>query len=336
MFPDDLPGDYNTPWEYALTDPYSFRIDNGYLQVKNNLSRNWVNIAPLSEFLAGANFDDVIKNYVSNSDDFVIDASSLLNSLEGISPTDINEDWQNYPFLSSSLHDDFVNDITINNSNDYTSSKITNAFKTIDIDFEELLGDNSSFQDVEANLSNHSNQLTNIQNALSNVQTDINGIKQVDNTQARDISTIQSQLNTLQNSINSINNSIQSINNNISNIKTNLQNQIDNISTWTSVNWGSNSDAYLYVNQKVHLVLFRAYCIIEKDTSSWTNIPDIAAIPAAYRPSFRTYISSSYGYNNNINVSIDGSTGKLQYRSSAGAKKDNVKDFYVSSVYAYR
>ena len=58
----------------------------------------------------------------------------MLASLEQISPGDINLNWENYPFLSSSLHDDFVYDLTLNNTKTYvTETTDNNAFKNINI-----------------------------------------------------------------------------------------------------------------------------------------------------------------------------------------------------------
>lgn len=223
IFVDELPGDYNAPWEYSLTDPYSFRVHDEHLQVKNNLSEDWVNMATLSDFLAGANFDAVIKEYIENADDFEIGTTSLANSLQLLPATIINENWEDYPFLSSSLHDDFVYAITLNQAQNYLNTTVSNSLKQIDIDVNQILKDNEvlnsngtkRINNINTELQTQKTNLQNVQSALQGVQRNVSSLQQTNNTQDSTLATIQSQLSSLQNSINTINGNITALTNSV-------------------------------------------------------------------------------------------------------------------------
>lgn len=211
IFVDSLPSTYNQPWEYSLTDPYSFRVHDGYLQVKNNLNTVWANVAPLEDFLSGANFDSVIKNYLMTANDFSIQSTSLLNSLQLLSATTINENWNNYPFLSSLLHDDFVHSITLNGSSSYVTESVDSntSFKNANINLTQILKDNhilkangtSNIQELLTNVATHGSNITQLQTSMQSVQSTLSDVTRINNTQTNNISSLDTKISDLQSKI---------------------------------------------------------------------------------------------------------------------------------------
>lgn len=211
IFVDSLPSTYNQPWEYSLTDPYSFRVHDGYLQVKNNLNTVWANVAPLEDFLSGANFDSVIKNYLMTANDFNIQSTSLLNSLQLLSATTINENWNNYPFLSSLLHDDFVHSITLNNSSSYVTESVDSntSFKNANINLTQILKDNhilkangtSNIQELLTNVATHGSNITQLQTSMQSVQSTLSDVTRTNNTQTNNISSLNTSISDLQSKV---------------------------------------------------------------------------------------------------------------------------------------
>ena len=266
IFVDSLPSTYNQPWEYSLTDPYSFRINDNYLQVKNNIGTTWTNVAPLQDFLTGANFDDTIQNFIEDTSDFEINSTSLLNSLENLSTTDINENWDDYPFLSSDLHNNFISQITCNDTESpYITETIdNNQFKNIDIDLNQAL------KDAQVLNNDGTPKINGIQNTLTTYGSDITDIQQ-------SIFSISDQINNniipdeLANSrdINDIKTQLSQISNQLATISNNLQNsiQIGNKSSkgWVEYTpthngstdrWGQNA-SFMYYNRDLALAWFR-------------------------------------------------------------------------------
>ena len=211
IFVDSLPSTYNQPWEYSLTDPYSFRVSDGYLQVKNNLNTEWTNIAPLEDFLSGANFDNVIKTYLMTANDFTIQSTSLLNSLQLLSATTISDNWNSYPFLSSLLHDDFVESITLNNTNTYVTTTVdpNTSFKKVNINLNQILKDNkiltntgaSNIQTMQSLLGTHTSDISTLQSSVRSIQNTLGGITSTNDTQTNDISSLNTQISNLQNKV---------------------------------------------------------------------------------------------------------------------------------------
>jgi len=340
IFVDELPPDYNAPYEYSLTDPYTFRINENYLQVTNNIDGVWKNVASLASFLEGANFDDVIEEYIERTGDFVIGTTSLANSLQALSASDIDSNWDNYPFLSSSLHDDFVNTITINQAQNYLSTTVTNSLKKINIDVNQILKDNEVLTSAGAKRINNINnelqtQKTNLQNTqttLSSVQQKINQIQQTDNSQNDTLSTIQSQLSNLQNSINSINNTITNINNTVNNkVDRGWQEYMQTAYGYTD-RWGESS-SYLFYNLSAHMAWARinySYEYKVKNKGKW-----IAESSAWFdiKPGYCQPISNLImAVSQNFFVKITNS-GKVHYLGYYGSDKDVDFDI-VTPVYA--
>ena len=222
--PSEIPPDYADPMHLQLTDGYTFRVNNGYLQVSNGLTTEWKNICTLDELLSGANFDNIIQSFIEEGD-YVIANESIINSILNISPTTVNDNWQSYPFLSSSLHDNFVEDILINNSSINVNTSLDNdGFKTVNLDLNTIIDNklNPAVSNLNNIIDTEKAKITTAQQNISSIQTQI-GTLNTSNTNH------ESSLNTIQNQLDNINNTLTSVNTNINN----LSNAIGN---WVTVN----------------------------------------------------------------------------------------------------
>lgn len=254
----DIPPDYATPMTWELENGYNFRVNNGYLQCTNGLSDQWKNICSLDDLFGQSDFNTIVKNFVENNEEYILDDQSLLASLEQISPGDINLNWENYPFLSSSLHDDFVYDLTLNNTKTYvTETTDNNSFKNINIDMTQILKDNevlsvdgsTVINNLQDTLNNQINDLNTAKNTLSGVQQDVQDL--IDN--GIDINEINSQLTSLQNGINAANTNISTLNTKIS-----------NLGKWTKYTLSAiSADSNIFYNRDLKL----AYIQVQKNIS---------------------------------------------------------------------
>lgn len=242
IFVDSLPSTYNQPWEYSLTDPYSFRIHDGFLQVRNNVNTEWANIAPLEDFLSGANFDNIIKTYLTTANDFNIQSTSLLNSLHLLSATTINENWSDYPFLSSLLHDDYIQNIKFNGSSNYITASVdpTTSFKGVDINLTQILKDykilkangSSNIQAISSKVNANEANISQLDSSVRSIQNDI------DNT-------MKPQLNDYGDRITANESNIETNKNNI----TTLQGNVGNVRYgWTKTYFRNNADTASITN----------------------------------------------------------------------------------------
>lgn len=222
--PSEIPPDYADPMHWQLTDGYTFRVSDGYLQISNGLTTEWKNICTLDELLSGANLNNIIQNFIEEGN-YVIANESIINSLLNISPAIVDENWQNYPFLSSSLHENFVKDILINDSaTNVNTSLDNNGFKIVDLDLNTVI-DNK------------------LNPAISNLNNIINTEKTKISTAQQNISSIQTQIDTLntnntnhETSLTNIQNQLNNINNTLTSVNTNINNLSNSIGDWITVN----------------------------------------------------------------------------------------------------
>lgn len=229
--PSEIPADYHSPLQLDLTDGYQFRIGIGtdgkhYLQVSNGLNDEWKNICSLEKLLDGANFNEIIKNFIENQD-YLAKDTSVLNSLKNIEFYTIDEDWEEYPFLSSSLHDTYVKDIKINGTSTNVTSTVDPAskFKTVNLDINTIV--NGLLSPVKADITT----------TQSNVSSNTNRISTVEGN----ISTINGQINSLQSAdivnttnINTLGDNFRGLSNNFAIFQQNTNNKITDIKTWNT------------------------------------------------------------------------------------------------------
>lgn len=231
--PEAIPPEYVDPMTWELTDGYSFRVNDGGLQVNNGLSSEWSTICTLDELIAGSNFNNIILEFLESAE-YNIPPENVISAIEDLSNTDVDADWENYPFLSSSLHDDFIKTITINNDSTNvheTVGPVTN-FKTVDLDIDAFLQSSSNtINNLQTTLNSIENDVNTIEENIGNVDIQdlsddlTNARNQISSTINPNISTLQTNMGTHDSRIGSIERSLQSINTQISNIRQEMNNR---------------------------------------------------------------------------------------------------------------
>ena len=255
----EIPADYHSPLQLDLEDGYRFRVHDGYLQLSNVLNEDtWENICTLQDLLTGANIDNIICNFIENGE-YTVNIDSLLESLRNISLSNIDSNPTDYPFLSRSLHDDFVKDITINSSSANVSSTV----------------DSNGFKNVNLNITNAiSGQITPIQNDIAAIQTRLQTAEQSLLTESQNIQTVNTQIGniiskdtTQDGTLNDILSELQTIRNSLSDLQSSFNSLSSGISHsgWSSYTvpsmQGSGGGATVnYYNPTLKLAVIKLKC----------------------------------------------------------------------------
>lgn len=207
---DEIPPDYEDPMQWSLSDGYEFRINDGKLQVHNILSNDWADICTLEDLLTGAGIRGMVKDIMGE------DISDVINDIQ---PIEVEKHWEEYPFLSSSLHNAYIKDLLIDETNTYVTSKLDNkdSLKYLNIDMNQILIDNEVLEPNGATrinkivdnftqqLNSQDTRITNINNSVSQLQNDTR------------VSSLQNDVTTLRGSINSNSARISTLEKSISN-----------------------------------------------------------------------------------------------------------------------
>lgn len=217
--PEDIPPEYVDPMTWQLKDGYKFRVHNGELQVNNGLSSEWAKIADISDLFSQGGFDTPLKDFLENNETFIINNISLIESLKNL---DGDDETAEYPFLSSSLHDDYVFDITVNGSYDNVNDTVNSStnFKTINIDL------NSFLTPLQEDIGDLDTELRKVISKQTTMTNDITGIKNL-NTQQNN------QLNIHMSNIQKNANDITDLNNRIASFESSINNRINNLLGWS-------------------------------------------------------------------------------------------------------
>lgn len=320
----EIPPDYEDPMSWKLTDGYIFAIIDDKLKVKHRSSNEWMDICSLSDFLNGANFDSIIEDFIQENSEYTINSDSLDNSIQNIQPTTINNHWEDYPFLSSSLHDNFVENISINGSSTNISESIdeNNGFKNVNIDMNSII--NPITTEINNAIDIERQRLDTANTSINSLQNQINNINTKNNNQDISLSDINNQLTNIGNQITSINNNIRNITNSLG-------------STWVRKDSQQNQNFAYYVNEDLKLVYFYVYAIIDSNSSTWKNISDLPAIKEDYCPKYSVYFASSTL--ENVAVALQrknaDNAGRFKYRAKGITSGNLPLDVYVCSIYTY-
>lgn len=328
---DEIPPDYEDPMQWGLSDGYEFRIDDGKLQVHNVLSNDWADICTLEDLLSGAGVRSMIKNIMGE------DISDVINDIQ---PVEVEAHWEEYPFLSSSLHGVYIKDLLVDETNTYVTSNLDNkdSLKYLNIDMNQILIDNEVLKPDGATrineivdnftqqLNSQDTRITNINNSVSQLQNDTR------------VSALQNDVTALRGSINSNSARISTLERSVSNkqdIKLSLlyQNAQPNYYDWR-----------IYSNGTI------CYCWLKWDATnlakepySWTigtSIYDWPSPPISYLPS-NLYDYRPLGpvtmidFNGKVQFALRDNDAGLYHRSLTG-KEIKSGRFYASTTYVAR
>lgn len=276
---DSIPAEYEDPMTWDLSDGYVFGINDGFLQFKNEMSDEWKTVCSLEDLLEGAGLLDIIKDYIEDNQDYIINGTSLLNSLKGVPSSSITLQWQDYPFLSSSLHDDFIYKLKLNNSENYVTETVdNNSFKNVNVDVNQILKDNGILNQDGTNVVNNlvtdletqSTLLGQTASALSVAQSDINTLK----NSGTDLSRLEARITSLENSVRTVNNNINTLNNKIKGLSV--------YTKYTGSFLNSSSDIFYNDSTKIAYVQIQlTYSHKKKNNKDWVKI---GSLPSKFNP----------------------------------------------------
>lgn len=328
----DIPPEYVDPMKWELEDGYTFAVNDGYLQINNGLSDEWKNVCTLNDLLLNADFPTAIQSYLENHNDYIIDSNALQNSISNISPITINDNWENYPFLTSLLRDDFVERILINNSEDNVLLSSNNGLKAVNLDIDTVINDkvNPIISNINSVMDTEKSKLTTAQNDIRYIQNQIDSIDVKNINQDGQISAINNKLNTISNQLTVLNNTVAQ---NIASLRSDIGN-------WRTINLGNYSHQHFYANEALRICWFCMQVNLTSNTSTWKKIPAIGVIPSEYRPSRDWYYVSHYAYGGKLNFRVareDDPTysGRFMYRCSSGASSSNPISIWFTGMYVY-
>lgn len=328
---DEIPPDYEDPMQWSLSDGYEFRIDDGKLQVHNVLSNDWADVCTLEDLLTGAGVRSMVKDIMGE------DISDVINDIQ---PVEVEAHWEEYPFLSSSLHGVYIKDLLVDETNTYVTSNLDNkdSLKYLNIDMNQILIDNEVLKPDGATrineivdnftqqLNSQDTRITNINNSVSQLQNDTR------------VSALQNDVTALRGSINSNSARISTLERSVSNkqdIKLSLlyQNAQPNYYDWR-----------IYSNGTI------CYCWLKWDATnlakepySWTigtSISDWPSPPISYLPS-NLYDYRPLGpvtmidFNGKVQFALRDNDAGLYHRSLTG-KEIKSGRFYASTTYVAR
>ena len=214
--PSEIPPDYADPMKWQLTDGYIFRINNGNLEVSNGLSDTWKIICSLDDLLSGADFEGMIKEYIEEGE-YDIPAEKIWEIIVDRSSSDVDNNWDDYPFLSSSLHDDFVKNITINGSSTNVSESVnpSTSFKTVDLNIENTINSSSKIASMDGLIGGMNQTLEGLSSTVGTLNNAVNnsnnGILKVNGDQTASINDLYGQLGDINRNIISLRNDLQDV-----------------------------------------------------------------------------------------------------------------------------
>ena len=326
--PQDIPPDYVDPMTWDLSDGYTFIIEDGYLKVNNGLSDQWKVVCSTEEFLESANFDNKMKDFIEDNDEYVINTSSLSESIKNISSVTVDDNYTDYPFLSSELRDSYITKVTLNDSSSNVTESYSNGLKIVDIDFATALDENTS--SIKSDIQRHENEISALKSNDTQISGRISSIVLVNDVQQEQINEVRTDYD-------------RYVSTNDSMIKSLMAkiNQLEkDVGTWTIIQ--ESDKVTCYANKALKMGYIQALVTIGYDTSSFKVIEYIPAIPEQYRPKHTTPISSNVPYSNGINIEIGGRNnstasfrGRLLFRCNMKASASNPVTVLASGFFYY-
>jgi len=269
IFVDEMPdsADYQNPISYDLKDGYRFRLANDpasiedveinvdyddpnpvWLQFKHNWASEWTNIAPLQDFLLGAEFDDTVVDIVENNQNINYNQIALKRALESVLNNKQNANYLGLNYIPIENKTSLIHQL-IKSGSPLAQSIDSNGFANVDI--------TNAFQPEFTEVNNKLNAITNQQKTgsldiqITNLKDTVDGLNnQINGAQAN---SIIKKLSSIEQNISNINATVSSINSNL-----------NAYGTWETVNVGgltytSNGKTYYSnctFNRKLQIAVF--------------------------------------------------------------------------------
>lgn len=277
----EIPADYNSPFSLDLTDGYDFRVFGGKLQVSSVVSDNWKDVCSLEDLLSGTDIDGLIKTFIEE-EEYVIETESLKNSLKEVPVADIDSNWDQYPFLSSSLHNDFIKNVTIDGKlsgityNTDSGTDFTTVNLSLGSHMEGYLAPvQNTLTECKNNLKTVSDNVDFLLTENSSLKASVSSITEKNTTQDSRLGSIERTLQTIDGRIQALDRTANSISDSLENIK--------NKSKWVPYaeteganldsRWASDGYIHLWVNEFLGLGLIKLVYHFSQDASDWTLLP---------------------------------------------------------------
>lgn len=326
---DEIPPDYEDPMQWSLSDGYEFRIDDGKLQVHNILSNDWADVCTLEDLLAGAGVRSMVQDIMGE------DISDVINAIQ---PVEVETHWEEYPFLSSSLHGVYIKDLLIDETNTYITSNLDNedSLKYLNIDMNQILIDNEVLKsngttrineivdNFTQQLNSQDTRITNINNSVSQLQNDTR------------VSALQNDITTLRGSINSNSARISTLETSISNKQDKQLSLVyrDVQANLYDMSWYSNGTLCYFMIRYIQTNLRNqwGWDTIGVNYNDWPVMWGLPDNYAYYRPRLPV---STVDLTGKVQFILRDSDGAIYIRSLTGSPI-KTGDFYASITYAAR
>lgn len=323
---DEIPPDYEDPMQWSLSDGYEFRIDDGKLQVHNVLSNDWADICTLEDLLSGAGVRSMVKDIMGE------DISDVINDIQ---PIEVEKHWEEYPFLSSSLHGVYTKDLLINETNTYVTSNLDNkdSLKYLNIDMNQILIDNEVLKSdgstrINEIVDNFTRQLNSQDIRIKNIN---NSVSQLQNDTR--VSALQNDVTALRGSINSNSARISTLEKSISNKqdKEMLLVYRDAQSNLYEMSWYSNGTLcyFTILYNQTNLRKEFGWDTIGVNYNDWPVMWGLPDDYTYYRPRFPV---STVDLTGKVQFILRDSDGAVYIRSLTG-KPIKTGKFYASITY---
>lgn len=326
---DEIPPDYEDPMQWSLSDGYEFRIDDGKLQVHNVLSNDWADVCTLEDLLTGAGVRSMVKDIMGE------DISDVINDIQ---PAEVEAHWEEYPFLSSSLHGVYIKDLLVDETNTYVTSNLDNkdSLKYLNIDMNQILIDNEVLKsngstrineivdNFTQQLNSQDTRITNINNSVSQLQNDTR------------VSALQNDVTALRGSINSNSARISTLEKSISNKQDKEMSLVyrDAQSNLYEMSWYSNGTLcyFTILYNQTNLRKEFGWDTIGVNYNDWPVMWGLPDDYTYYRPRFPV---STVDLTGKVQFMLRDSDGAVYIRSLTG-KPIKTGKFYASITYVTR
>lgn len=167
---DNIPEDYDPPIQFDLLKHISFEFSqtDECIYYHNGISDEPIFLCSLKDLLRGANFDQMMYDYITNNDNIIYNANSLKESLKALILS--SNEFNDYPFVTRTEGHTLVSDIE-SNSGSITNEQNENGFQSYDIThaFDDIFGDLGN-KTIATQLSETNTTLT---NGLTNLKNEL-------------------------------------------------------------------------------------------------------------------------------------------------------------------